>query len=78
MDSFIVRIYRYEENKPHKVVGTVEHVGSEDKQGFTRIDELWEILNAIGQMPKKNQKGANGRRGDAATHNKEKAGRGGE
>jgi hypothetical protein len=56
MDSFIVPIYRYEENKPHKVVGTVEHVGAAGKKAFTHVDELWEILNATGQIPKQDKR----------------------
>jgi predicted amidophosphoribosyltransferase len=74
MDNYIIRIYRYEKNNPDKLVGTVEHVGLDGKRAFTHVDELWEILNATGQMPKKNQKGASGRRENTTTQSKVKAG----
>ncbi len=45
MENFIVRIYRYERDKPNKLMGIVEKVGEEGKKAFTHIDELWEILN---------------------------------
>jgi hypothetical protein len=46
MENYIVRIYRYEKDKPQKLMGIVEKVGEEGKKAFTNIDELWEILNA--------------------------------
>ena len=70
MDNYIIRIYRQEKNNPEKLVGVLEKVGDEGKkssvratarrQAFTNIDELWEILNATGQLPKrkKQDKGA--------------------
>lgn len=45
MDSFIVRIYRYEKNRPQRLMGIVEKVGVDGKRAFTQYDELWEILN---------------------------------
>ncbi len=45
MENYIVRIYRYEKDKPHKLMGIVEKVGEEGKKAFTHVDELWEILN---------------------------------
>ena len=63
MDNYIIRIYRQEKNNPEKLVGVLEKVGEERKksslrlaarrQAFTNIDELWEILNATGQLPKR-------------------------
>lgn len=63
MDNYIIRIYRQERNNPDKLVGVLEKVGEADKksslrmaarkQAFTNIDELWELLNATGQLPKR-------------------------
>lgn len=46
MENYIVRIYRYEKDKPQRLMGIVEKVGEEGKKAFTHVDELWEILNA--------------------------------
>lgn len=46
MDSFIVRIYRYERDQLHRLLGTIEHVGMDGRKAFTNLDELWEVLNA--------------------------------
>ncbi len=43
--DYIVRIYRFEKDKPKSIVGTVEEVGIEGKSAFTNLDELWKILN---------------------------------
>ena len=43
--DFIVRIYRFEHDKPRGFVGIVEEVGKKGKKGFNTYDELWEILN---------------------------------
>ncbi len=66
MDNYIIRIYRQEKNNPEKLVGVLEKVGEEikksslrmaaRKQAFTNIDELWEILNATGQLPRRKKK----------------------
>jgi len=63
MDNYIIRIYRQEKNNPEKLVGVLEKVGEESKrssqrlaarrQAFTNIDELWEILSATGNLPKR-------------------------
>jgi len=46
MNSYIVRIYREEENNPRNLVGTIEEAGVGDgKRAFTSLDELWAILN---------------------------------
>ena len=42
--DYIVRIYRFEKDKPKSLVGIVEEVGGEGKKAFTNYDELWEIL----------------------------------
>ncbi len=44
--SYIIRIYRYADVQSRKIIGTAEKVGDKGKQGFTDMDELWEILNA--------------------------------
>lgn len=48
MDSsnYIIRIYRYEKDRPRRVVGIVEEVGKKGKKAFHTYDELWEILNS--------------------------------
>ena len=45
MDSYLVRIYRREENNPRVLVGVVEEVGEEEKKAFHNLYELWDILN---------------------------------
>jgi len=44
--SYILRIYRFQKNKPHALLGFVEEVGKKGKKAFTHYDELWEILNS--------------------------------
>ena len=44
--SYIVRIYRFQKNKPRALLGVVEEVGKKGKKAFTHYDELWEILNS--------------------------------
>ena len=44
--SYIVRIYRFQKNKPYALLGVVEEVGKKGKKAFTHYDELWEILNS--------------------------------
>jgi hypothetical protein len=56
MENYIVRIYRHEKNKPHKLLGLVEKVGEEGKKAFTHVDELWEILNASKNISKQGNK----------------------
>lgn len=45
MKNYIVRVYRDEKVHPRSIIGVVETVGSEEKQSFTNVDELWHILN---------------------------------
>ena len=56
MENYIVRIYRYEKDKPQKLMGIVETVGEEGKKAFTRVDELWEILNAPRRLSRQQMK----------------------
>jgi hypothetical protein len=44
MDCYVVRIYRRAGRKSRILIGTVEAAGTEKKQGFSNIEELWEIL----------------------------------
>ncbi|NWG03148.1 MAG: hypothetical protein HXY44_09875 [Syntrophaceae bacterium] len=50
--DYIVRIYRFEKDKPRSLVGLVEEVGKRGKRGFNSFDELWEILNSSTKDPK--------------------------
>jgi hypothetical protein len=43
--TYIVRLYRFQKNKPRSLMGVVEEVGAKGKKAFTNYDELWEILN---------------------------------
>ena len=46
MNSYVVRVYRQEKDKPQKLVGVVEEVGVKGKRAFTNVDDLWEIFSA--------------------------------
>lgn len=48
--DYIVRIYRYEKDKPESIVGTVEEVGIKGKRAFTGLDELWQVVNRSGAL----------------------------
>jgi len=50
--DYIIRIYRFEKDKPRSLVGLVEEVGKKGKKGFNTYDELWEILNSPTKDPK--------------------------
>jgi hypothetical protein len=45
MNTYVVRVYRSEEDKGRLLVGVVEEVGVEGKKAFNNLDELWTILN---------------------------------
>ena len=47
MDSYLVRIYRKEQDNPRMLVGIVKQVGGQDKKAFSTLHELWSILNPI-------------------------------
>ncbi len=47
MDSYLVRIYRREENNPRVLVGVVEEPGGNGKKAFQNLYELWDILNPL-------------------------------
>ncbi|NWG03957.1 MAG: hypothetical protein HXY44_13985 [Syntrophaceae bacterium] len=52
--NYIVRIYRFQKNKPTNLVGVVEEVGQKGKKAFISLNELWEILSSSKEM--RNQK----------------------
>jgi hypothetical protein len=60
MDSYLVRIYRREENNPRLLVGVVEEPRANEKKAFQNVYELWDILNPIRKIP--GQSGGNGGR----------------
>jgi hypothetical protein len=45
-DSYVVHIYRREENDPNQMTGLVEIVGAVEKKPFRDIEELWSILGS--------------------------------
>jgi hypothetical protein len=57
MESYLVRIYRREEDNPRLLVGVVEEPGVNEKKAFQNLYELWNILNPI-----KNNQGQTSRR----------------
>jgi len=60
MDSYLVRIYRREEDNPRLLVGVIEEPGANEKKAFQNVYELWDILNPIRKSP--GQSGGNGGR----------------
>ena len=52
MDSYLVRIYRREEDNPRLLVGVVEEPGGNGKKAFSNLYELWDILNPLRQNVK--------------------------
>jgi hypothetical protein len=44
--NYIIRIYRFEKDRPKSLVGVVEEAGKKGKKAFQSYDELWEILNS--------------------------------
>ena len=47
METFIVRIYRGIPASPQELVGTVERVGSGDREGFAGREQLLQCLLAV-------------------------------
>ena len=58
MNTYVVRVYRSEQDKRHLLVGVVEEVGVEGKRAFNNLDELWTILNSEKGTPGKTEDGA--------------------
>jgi hypothetical protein len=67
MTSYLVRIYRKEENNPRLLVGVVEEPGVKEKKAFSNLYELWDILNPLRK---------NGTVGGKASNRKKKHGNG--
>lgn len=44
--SYIIRIYRFEKDRPKSLVGVVLEAGKKGKKAFQSCDELWDILNS--------------------------------
>lgn len=67
--DYIVRIYRFENDRAKSLVGLVETVGTRGKRAFNTYDELWEILNAVNDlMPKKGTKEPLRKKSQVRTH----------
>jgi len=45
LKNYILRIYQYKKNDPHRFVGVVDEPDKKEKRAFTNLDELWDILN---------------------------------
>jgi hypothetical protein len=54
-DSYVVRIYRREEDDPERIVGLVEIVGSQTRH-FASREDLWSILNISTEQSSKASK----------------------
>jgi hypothetical protein len=44
MDSYIIRIYRRDVDKPETMLGVLETVGDGAQRSFHSHDELWNLL----------------------------------
>jgi hypothetical protein len=45
--NYIVRVYRFEKNKPEGLVGVVEEAGMKGgRKAFSNLSELWDILSS--------------------------------
>lgn len=64
--TFIVQIYRWEENEPDLMVGTIEDVEKGRKDKFTGLKGLWERLM---ELQRKHGKTA---KRDGSVHKKER------
>ena len=53
IDSYLIRIYRRDENNPEGITGTVEKIGTEKSHGFKSLAELGGIITG-----KRQDKGA--------------------
>jgi hypothetical protein len=46
MHTYVVRVYRVQEDHPQQLVGVIEQPGQVLPLAFSNIDELWAILAA--------------------------------
>ena len=44
MESYIVRIYRYNSKQPDKLIGTIEGMDLLSPMAFSSVDELWKAI----------------------------------
>ena len=65
MNSYLVRIYRKEENNPRLLVGVVEEVGGNGKKAFNNLYELWDILNPVKKVQTLSKKNKNSKRNNS-------------
>jgi hypothetical protein len=54
LKNYILRIYQYKKNDPHRFVGVVDRPDKKEKRAFTNLDELWDILNPGHQKESEN------------------------
>jgi hypothetical protein len=55
--TYIVQLYRFQKNKPQRLLGIVEEAGTMKKSAFADYDELWAILNSSKQGKAQKKKG---------------------
>lgn len=53
MESYIIRIYRYDEKRPHKLVGTIKGINNDTPIAFSNTEELWKAIQAQYQIIEK-------------------------
>ena len=46
MESYIIKIYRQEKQKPEKAVGIAENVTTGKRTVFSNGEELWRFINS--------------------------------
>lgn len=54
MHTYVVRVYRMQEDHPRQLIGVVEEPGQALPLAFSNVDELWAILSvpvATGPKP---------------------------
>lgn len=44
IESYVIRIYRRDEQSPQNIIGLVEDVMIQETKPFKNFNELWEIL----------------------------------
>jgi hypothetical protein len=57
--SYIIRVYRFEKDRPKSLVGVVFEAGKKGKKAFQSYDEFWEILNVPLETPEGRNKREN-------------------
>lgn len=51
MESYVIRIYRRDNEDPKNCAGLAEVIETDEKKAFRNLDELLEILKANGRNP---------------------------